>query len=453
MSNKHVRKKRTKKGSKRSHVLGWQRCYLAYVKQLPGIPSPAPFVVDATQRVANSRTTGPGSPDWRKRIAIGQDATTSLTGVRFRMKASEGEYSGYQKTNPKNIFSQKGHILPQMTVGWPAACSAPVVNQAISKSQIKFAKKYREATQQNFSGGVFVGQLLQTVRELSRPAKGIRDAIDTLHTDLSALYRERMRINKYGRTMVRDKNSWRELTHAVSDTWLEWVFGHKANIQDLDDAAKAFKTMADADCYDLIPIKAGGMSEATVSGQVLSYTPASSLPSATFHQNVFKDGYEQCYSTIRGAWRNDNPSGTMPIPGQFGIGVLDVLPTAWELVPWSFFADYFINIGQVLDAWQMRFVTFAWMNRTTRSSRTDKFSDLCRDSSVSFAYDDSLSYGGHVEKSRFDVNRGTINSTWETGFMVKVPGFDSASGRGRWLNIAALLTMGIKPHTPRSIFR
>lgn len=437
------RKKRDKPAPKPKQIRGPGYRAFRYVYKSQTVANDTPHTAEARVGYVNTRYTGANRLDFRQRIAEGKDATTSLIGVRYTSKTAKGVYAGHQTLAPKFKYLMQGDLLANhISTYMPLSpASTSVVSKAKSSAQIKFAKEYKKQTEQNFAGGVFCGQLLQTIRELSRPAQGLRHGVRALYVDMRALYRERQRLDRYGRTWVRNKNSWRQLSHAVSDTWLEWRFGHSANIQDVDDAAQAIRALASGRAFDLIVMKAGGSAESGISHSMVNFNPHPSL--LNNRAVVFGAKSEAASYTIRGAWRNENPSGQMPLPMRFGIGVLDVLPTAWELVPWSFFVDYFVNIGEVLDAWQMRFVKFAWLNGTTRSSTTVNLSNIVP-TPYNGGYTTDSCFGGHAEISRYDVDRQTISNQWETDFMVRLPGIEKNSGK--WLNIAALMTMGIKPH-------
>jgi hypothetical protein len=45
-----------------------------------------------------------------------------------------------------------------------------------------------------------------------------------------------------------------------------------------------------------------------------------------------------------------------------GFDPLQIIPTAWELLPWSFLIDYFSNIGDVLETAVVSRSNIAWTN-------------------------------------------------------------------------------------------
>jgi hypothetical protein len=50
----------------------------------------------------------------------------------------------------------------------------------------------------------------------------------------------------------------------------------------------------------------------------------------------------------------------------FGFRWGELVPTAWELIPYSFLVDYFTNIGDVIDGYLARTTKMAWLAKTVR---------------------------------------------------------------------------------------
>ena len=51
-----------------------------------------------------------------------------------------------------------------------------------------------------------------------------------------------------------------------------------------------------------------------------------------------------------------------------GFDPANIVPTVWELVPWSFLIDYFTNVGEVLNAWSFPDWRIRWINQIGRAS-------------------------------------------------------------------------------------
>jgi hypothetical protein len=58
----------------------------------------------------------------------------------------------------------------------------------------------------------------------------------------------------------------------------------------------------------------------------------------------------------------------------FGLTVREFLPTAWEVLPWSFAIDYFTNVSEIVDAVSYRDVEIVWAKKTVRRERSRRSS-------------------------------------------------------------------------------
>lgn len=367
-------------------------------------------------RVA-SKTTGDNIPDFRAKISRGDNATTSLVGRQYRLRRDLVSASGFiPAAGPGRPYEAAFSLSGKPTHPFfpPNSVDETLVAKATSAAQTAFAKQVRKKTQ-NFSGGVFAGELMETVRMLASPAKGLRKEVGNL-----------LDVARRNKKLDRNLASTRRF---VADTWLEWSFGVKPLINDVNDAANAFERMSNGRCIDLIRCTATGTAEGFLDDGLYEWAVPSGSP---FTMRSRADRTDRCEVTYRGAIRSSNPSGEMPLPVQFGLDLSSVLPTAWELIPWSFFVDYFTNVGDAIDAWSMRFIHFSWINRTVRNSR-----DL---RAVSMHIVAPSNYvltgvrGGRVSGKTTTVDRQVTTNEFSPDLMLRLPGFGT-----KWINIAALL--------------
>lgn len=359
---------------------------------------------------------GPDFLDWKARLAEGRDATTLLQGYRYTAKRAHGQYSFTYDPPSKSTFVQSGHLT---TAAIPTTAVDPsVINQARTIAITKFTKSFNRKTR-NWQSGVFVGELLETAALLTNPARGVRKAIDLLYRDIKNEIRGKKRYSKGYR-------------NAIADTWLEWSLGVSPLVSDLDNAAQAFRGMASGRCFDMIRITGSSSVEKQMETSLIDWFPASEIAGGG---KQYYDRVQKSEVTVRGGWKNSNPSGEMPLPMRFGIGIKDIVPTAYNLIPLSFFVDYFANLGDVLDAWSMRFVEFAWLNETARSRQQYTYSDVIANK---YAGVTTLSSGGRAVLNRYTVDRSPISNRFDTSFMVKIPGLGGYDTK-KWLNVAGLL--------------
>lgn len=382
---------------------------------------------------------GVNDPKWRSKIRAGEGVITSLLGYRGSVSYPKG-VANYSQGN-------SSRRMTGMIMGYPGRepdsismtglSLAAATGEAKSLAAVRFAKSYRKKTRQ-WQSGVFAGEIFQAARMLASPARSLRSAVSLLSDKAYKASRKALA----GKTLAQVRKmpagaTKRQLviahSRAVSDTYLEWVYGLKPTFKDAIDAATAFRAMASGRTFDTV--RCGGEADATAAifDPNLTWVAGSSWSShpdyTCSRSRSFKAYYE-----YQGAWKNQNPSQLMPLPNTFGMRALDLLPTTWELIPWSFLVDYFVNVGDVLDAWQMRFVTFSWVIENTRELRTQ----INHPPPPSFT-------GTGVYPVRIDCRSPALvlkmdkksrvkgSSTFDTEFLVKIPGMGT-----KWVNIAAL---------------
>lgn len=382
--------------------------------------------------VNDSVTYGDNLPDWKARIRNGQDCTTSLNGTRTSVSITPG-IAVRQQLAFDVREETVGHLAQLRVNPTPGVADASIVNQATTSAAVAFSRNFRNNTR-NWQSGVFFGEIAETAALLANPVRHLRGSVDSLYRDLT---REIRRLGGLGLPRALLNKRRREL---LADTWLIWSFGVKPTIQDCNDAAEAFRAMRSGRDFEIVRITGTGAAEGRVaalsSGVPVALAPVAGVSSFCAATNECTDRVQVTY---RGAWKNSAASGEMPLPMRFGLTLSDIVPTAWEVIPWSFLVDYFTNIGVVLDAWSVGNVNFAWLNRTTRSRRTVKYSDAI---ATPLAGEYRYASGGHAKVVTRTVKREKVSSFNDVHFQVKIPGMGSL----QWLNIAALAQMRLRPY-------
>jgi hypothetical protein len=278
-------------------------------------------------------------------------------------------------------------------------------------------------------GGVFIGELAETLRMIRNPAQGLRREVD--------VWLERARQLRRGRSLASLARSIRvkKITENLADAWLETQYGWKPLFHDIADGAQALYQLSRGQKYGLISIRGYGrkdlpssessilMSQLSVGGNIYYYLVDSVISSWT----------EVRY---RGAMRAEARNPKLFDEKLLGFDTRSFLPTVWELIPYSFLIDYFTNVGDIIMGWSNLGVRLAWSNRSSR--KVSKLEQRTRPhptfNSGITGLSASHSPAEHVVEAR-SVSRTKITGLPMPGFELELPGSWSL----KWLNIAALV--------------
>lgn len=313
--------------------------------------------------------TGADNPLYKSLISQGSEATNDLLVTNQTVHYKPGRLSAVwidrvyqpQRTGQKistTIFDNwtpAGHTQTPSTL-----FESSVANRAL----IGIIKKIRKHETSDFSGPTFVGELRETIAMIRSPLKSLRTKTG-LFTDLH------MRIlrDKQAKGKRFKPDPWRKV---LSDTYLEWTFGAQPLISDIG---------AIADIY--LEMKAQGFRNGL---KRLSYRFSDDTSSA--EDPGYVSGWNGVGITVpitqvvhaRSSWQyvvwidqslifNDGAVGFLSDAAKFDLS--EIVPTAWELMPWSFLIDYFTNIGDVLGC------TFNY-NRNVAFAKLTRFNTVTR---------------------------------------------------------------------------
>jgi hypothetical protein len=359
---------------------------------------------------------GDNVPGWREKLKSGVNATTTLSAMEHTARVIPGRIKatrsfGLVRASELTGLLGLGLVSPNTLLGSLDAVNAD--NLALGK----FANKVANA-EVAFQGGVFAGELGQTLQLFKSPVQGLRRLVD----DWLGSAR-RIRAGQSGSVSTRIKR----VTENLADAWLEAQFGWKPLYSDVKAAAEALSLYSKGTKASVKRITA---SHAAEDKPPESFSNYSETLSATWRNRVRR---ESSYTVIyRGAVRVEaKPPGELDLE-QFGLNPGSFLPTAWELIPYSFLIDYFSNAGNIIYGMSTLFTRLAWCNKTTvlvhKTVGQTEFGSSPSNVSVSFV--PSVSVGN--TKS---VARAPYNGTLVPGVAFKIPSLGSL----KWLNIAALI--------------
>lgn len=401
---------------------GFLRHGLYHVEQ-KGLPdTDSQFVKNAVVS-QNYVTKGDNIPNWRWRIANGIDATTLLVGEEYQANNPFWAVTTvfqYNKGTPQAVgaislseasgtFCDGGYAIQD-----PASLSTVLADNA---AKTKFVAKCREV-QRSFQGGVFLGELRQTLRMIRNPAKALREGLQDYLT------RIRARKGRLGRGRARKTNARKFL----ADTWLEYSYGWRPLLSDVEDGAKAL-----ANLQRMHPLHQAVSAYGEDVRVFYNALGQHGHATASFLMNqTAKSSVKVIY---RGAIRV-NPS-SQPLMAQklFGVSLTDFVPTAWELVPYSFLVDYFTNIGNIIDAWSFGRGNLSWSNQTVIREYINSYhSPVSINHSTATTTTYQFIRAPTAVYSHRLINRQTYLGNFIPVFQWQLPGSST-----KWINLGALL--------------
>lgn len=376
-----------------------------------------------TQVFPNKKTwtdsvTGSSVPWYQRKLKLALQATSSLNGSKITVSSTPGsivyKYSVGPAASNYRHRERSGHLCEN--IGWATAPSSPDATTADNVAREKFYSRYR-SSQTSFQGGVALGELRETLRMLRNPAKELRNRVGSLY---STILRNKRRA---GRTNS-SKNRY------LSQTWLEGSFGWMPLINDIKGAYETLEKRGGYLNRNIVVIV--GRHSTTTSSVIpsaVSYGSGGLNYSAAARQEL------TCDVKYRGAivCKAEHPFTSEA--RLWGFSPDNIVPTVWELVPYSFLIDYFTNVGKVIDAWSMVHCSLAWGARTERRLGIRQVVDArSSNSKPQYAIHQETFNIGNWRSENKTVIRTPINTVPIPDFRFKLPGFST-----QWVNIAALV--------------
>lgn len=359
---------------------------------------------------------GRSLPDYRKRIATGRSATTPFTGTRNEYASLPCIFNYYINTVSAGSTAGRRKAAFKWSHGIvsPALPSSADMAKAENIAATKFYKELDRVVTA-FQGGIFLAELRETLHMIRNPAKALRQKVQDQFGHLSRHRGRLMRQNPGNRLKF------------LSDTWLEWSFGVKPLLNDLDDARQVLDRRQNQLLQELIRVSGSGTVE-----------------SAGFYNGTYVSGIINvvCGNTIKyttshryiGAVSSRASGSKLLTMSALGLSPRAFVPTLWEAMPYSFLIDYFSNVGDVISAWSNQSVGLAWGQSTVRRSTEVESTRVYSLANFAYTYEKALNDGKTKARNK-TIGRSVIGSVPIPTLTFELPGFGN-----KWINMSALLT-------------
>jgi len=353
--------------------------------------------------------------------------TTSLEANEARFTYDAGESFIMHKDfgcGPMKIGTDKhsGHVFRINDVsdiaGDPSLFSTTVAfNRAKIAYQEDFLKKRHRL------------QSLVNVHERSELVRMVQGAGNLLRwktTDYIWDVTKRVqKVWKRGQGRYDRRRKTREALAVASDAWLQYSFGIKPLIGDLDTAADIIAGTKSPSLY--VEVYGKGI-------DTISRVNNSRSRSSGYHQLAWNVVNEEVVTVVLLGKANvgNHFNGRMR---KLGITVEDFVPTVYECIPYSFLVDYFLNLGEVIDGLCMNWSGLLWTQYTSIKEKSSYVEQsTCRNTYTHANLVAKSVSPGTSSWTRKYVSRYQYQGTLQPSLEWRLPGITST----KWCNVAAL---------------
>lgn len=357
---------------------------------------------------------GNDKPKFRDAIMKGLNATNDMYVTINRGKLTQKGRFAYTLNKYKGYCACEG-----AGVTYVALTSAHVPTDLKTRTQnaaaIGIRLKIRDAST-TYSGLTFLGELRKTIHMIRHPAEALSKKVLQFKDKASKVK------GKHAKTVL-------------PDMYLEAVFGWQPLMSDIDGMAKAAATTIEKN-------RVAKLSHTSI----LEYADTPSIANVIASPNAWLN-IDRERSTVVRARHTYVVGYQVKVPIESGINSLialggfnlqEVIPTAWELLPWSFMVDYFSNIGDVITSNSVDMSSIAYSYQKIRYDVDHRHVSQKVSSSVNYTMDPTnapASYTSsyiYIERKNVSIPYGRID--------FELPGSSTQK-----LNIAALILARDKP--------
>lgn len=397
----------------------------SYVSNVyPSWPAHSITRFDSPTFIVSRTRAGVSVQGWKQKIQQGLNATSPLTGVLDSVDVKDGYINATQFVSPifpivysdviKGTLALNGFTIP----AWADVTSS---TNAKGRAVVAFLRKVK-AVNNSAKGGVILGEIRETLNMIRHPMEGIRNIGNAWLAEV----------------VIRKKKHPKRWTKNLSGAWLEYAFGMAPLIQDVNDLLKAYNRLGEQ--HKSVPVHAYG-ADSVLLGNTTTNLDFSSR--ALGRRNVRLS--EKCTVKITGKVIQRAQTTPFEASDMFGFNILEeFLPTAYELLPWSFLLDYFSNVGDIIEAGCTETSSLAWASQSMIVSKVREHrvtGDFARWRQTTPAPINYTSSASSVKWVRRVVQRDTLSALTLPTLTFELPGHPS-----QWANMTALFAQGNEIH-------
>lgn len=297
--------------------------------------------------------SGISNPLWRTQVRNHQNATTPYSCDRLKVDRPKDGWSYVTKNTlvpgQLEIEDSRGWFIQSITVPQLGSTSG-----LSSQAYMTFVRKANEEMRA-LQAFVSLGELRETLHSIRHPADALKRGIQDYL--IAAKIRSQRAVWKHPARSRR-----RIIADVLSGTYLEYANGWKPLMADIEGASRALAEHFNPSGLGYRKVSATARAPTAV------VTPAAFISGAGGHFSWYQQDFEEREASCRIVGevvvRCD---GSVEALGEsLGFRLREFVPTVWELIPISYVADYFVNIGTALEAWCFNKASVTWWSQGTR---------------------------------------------------------------------------------------
>lgn len=275
--------------------------------------------------------------DWRRAWANGQTVSSDLQVSTYLYSPTPMSITTGQRRRSDGLTYEESYrgypydtLVGTAMFGGPSqAAFIAARNQALGNFYSRLS-----AVETSFKGMTFAGELRETLKMIRRPAQGLRDLLSSYLTSIK-----------------KNRGKWKtqkKRLQGVRSQWLEYQYGIRPLVSDTSSAIEA---LVNSNAIKPVHVmcRGGGYGTGSPESQTFVYFPVNNTSVL-----VDRKLYASVYFKVYGFYTN---SGALSDGlRNWGFTYEEFIPTLWNLLPWSFVADYFSNVGTVLESYSYRYL-------------------------------------------------------------------------------------------------
>lgn len=306
-------------------------------------------------------------PGYREIIRNGGNATGpySLTASkveRYKTGSWSVSTTGIVPSVPETTNTHR-------VTGIASNLSVPVTNNTLlSKAEaIALSQAYRKIRQETerLNTLASLAEFTDVVRQFGAPFAAL---VDLSNKRLNRLELERRGLKG---SIVFKKAKWARI---VASTWLEYAFGLAPLISDTKKVAEAYARFQNDQELSKLLLRSKIVARGSDDLSIPSYSSSLMFSSWVGVRTTQIDTQSSRCQYVVGLNAPLTPDfgSNERLLQLLGIRAENLIPAAWEALPWSWLIDYFTNVGSILEAASTSTANVAWVSKTSTVKLTRK---------------------------------------------------------------------------------